>query len=358
MRRTTAWLGAALLAGAAPLAAQEVSLLLGGTHARYADTLSGSAGVTAARFRAVGQLRAIEVQGGVSQFASGEWAVQTSAQVASFVPMSGRVAVGIAAGGTGSNYEGGHWSGMAATGPLVVVSAGNTLLSAGVSGGGVRSVDLVNRAVGTGSLRVRHRPAPEVALDAGLLGTVATDAIRYADLIGGITLEQRTLLLAASAGVRAGELADGPWGQVRLEVAPTAFTRFEASAGRYPRDLSGFSDGFFVQVGIRLAVGSASPARAPAEPPVRTVRLGSTATRVYVRYERPVSRLAIAGAFSDWQPVPLERTGGCEWIVDLALPPGVHHFALIADGEWTLPDGLDAVDDGFGGRVGILVVQP
>jgi hypothetical protein len=219
-------------------------------------------------------------------------------------------------------------------------------------------VDHVNRRVGTASLRLRHRIAPDVNFDGGVVGTTATGAVRYADVTGGVTLERSALLLAAAGGVRRGDLADGPWGQVRLEYAPVSFTRFEASLGRYPRDLSGYSEGFFAQAGVRFSLGAAAPDRTTPRPPVRAVREDPRLVRVIVRYDRPVSELAIAGPFSDWQPVRLRRGSDGEWAADLAVDPGVHQFSLIADGEWTLPDGVAAVDDGLGGRIGILVVRP
>jgi hypothetical protein len=53
--------------------------------------------------------------------------------------------------------------------------------------------------------------------------------------------------------------------------------------------------------------------------------------------------------------VPLARDDGT-WSASLRLAPGIYKYAIVADGEWTLPDGVAAMDDGFGGRVGILVV--
>jgi hypothetical protein len=78
--------------------------------------------------------------------------------------------------------------------------------------------------------------------------------------------------------------------------------------------------------------------------------------RVTLRYDRAATRLALAGDFSEWEPVPLIEVGDGEWTAELSIEPGVHHFALIADGVWTLPDGVSGIDDGFGGKVGVLVV--
>jgi hypothetical protein len=42
----------------------------------------------------------------------------------------------------------------------------------------------------------------------------------------------------------------------------------------------------------------------------------------------------------------------------VALPPGVYRFNLIVDGErWIVPEGVTAVDDGYGGKTCLLVVS-
>ena len=74
-------------------------------------------------------------------------------------------------------------------------------------------------------------------------------------------------------------------------------------------------------------------------------------------YPKPVRALAIAGDFSAWEPVPMRRTGSGVWSVELDLPAGLHQYSLVADGQWTLPDGVAAIDDGFGGAVAVLIVS-
>jgi hypothetical protein len=78
--------------------------------------------------------------------------------------------------------------------------------------------------------------------------------------------------------------------------------------------------------------------------------------RVALRYRRPAATLAITGDWNGWTEVPLRHERGW-WIVELVLPRGVHHFALVADGNWTLPDGVRGIADEFGGQVAQLIVQ-
>ena len=66
----------------------------------------------------------------------------------------------------------------------------------------------------------------------------------------------------------------------------------------------------------------------------------------------------VAGDFTEWEPVPMERAGG-RWRWTGALEPGVYHFSFVsADGEWFVPaDYPGRQDDGMGGHVAVLVVE-
>jgi hypothetical protein len=65
----------------------------------------------------------------------------------------------------------------------------------------------------------------------------------------------------------------------------------------------------------------------------------------------------VMGDFTGWEPVAMQRGPGT-WKAAFRLRPGVYHFALrSAAGEWFLPAGWPSVDDGFGGRSAVLVVE-
>lgn len=66
---------------------------------------------------------------------------------------------------------------------------------------------------------------------------------------------------------------------------------------------------------------------------------------------------AVAGEFSDWQPLPM-RPGGDAWMLELPMKPGVYRFSFVsAAGEWFVPEGYPGrTDDGMGGWVVVLVV--
>jgi hypothetical protein len=116
-------------------------------------------------------------------------------------------------------------------------------------------------------------------------------------------------------------------------------------------------------LGIRLALG-ASPRgrRAPRDPPISAA---STAPRLVLASTHRLAivgpragRAEVMGDFTDWEPRPLEPDGEGRWTLPVALSPGIHHLNVRFDGaEWIVPLGAVAVDDGFGGRVGLIIVR-
>jgi hypothetical protein len=338
--------------------AQEISLFAGGAHAKYADSLSGTAGTGSVRIRSYRPLTAFDFQGSLSQFTTGEWAAQVGGNATHFWRLSGTVSGGVAASGSYADFERGAWSGFGTAGPMLAVSGRSFLVTAGASAGATRTIDEAAFATLAGAVRGRIVPVEGLSFDLGWFGTLARETVVFADVTSGITWTAGPLLLAASGAVRVGDLNDDPWGQLRVQVTPRPAFRIEAAAGRYPRDLTGFTDGLFVQAGVRLVFGSASP-RQPVLPTTGIVveRTADDAVRLIVRFAGTPSDLAIAGDFSQWDPIPLQRDRDGVWSVILAIPPGVHTYAIIADGTWTLPDDVAGIDDEFGGKVGVLVVR-
>ena len=174
----------------------------------------------------------------------------------------------------------------------------------------------------------------------------------------GVGFEWERGSVSASFGARAGDLSDDPWGQAGVKFELTSSATFEAALGRYPRGLSGLTDGLFASAGIRLHIGGA-PRRSIriGDPGGNVESLGGGRVRVTLLY-RSVQRLDIAGDWNDWAPVRLTPDGPGRWSVEVTLPPGVYKFSIIVDGtEWTVPDGVATVPDEFGGRVALLIVR-
>jgi hypothetical protein len=116
-------------------------------------------------------------------------------------------------------------------------------------------------------------------------------------------------------------------------------------------------------VGIRLALGAAPRSRRPS--PESLPAATSNSPRLVLASQLrlaiigpPAARAEIMGDFTDWQPWPLEPDGEGRWTLPVSLSPGVHHLNVrFNGGDWTVPTGTVAVDDGFGGRVGMFVVR-
>jgi hypothetical protein len=107
-------------------------------------------------------------------------------------------------------------------------------------------------------------------------------------------------------------------------------------------------------LGLQLRTG-AEPL--PAALPVPVLRDGRRSVTFRLPAEG-VEAPAVAGTFSGWERIAMERVGG-EWRIDVVLEPGVHEYAFVAaDGSWFVPaDTPGRKADGFGGHVALLIVQ-
>jgi hypothetical protein len=193
-----------------------------------------------------------------------------------------------------------------------------------------------------------------------LHSVVSGDAYPEANL--ALTLTRGSLDLTLYGGARA-----SPYGTAALDerwagaTAAYWLTRNAAvvvSGGRYASDvLQNLPGGEFVSVGLRLTPRRSRPIPITATAPI--VYTTEQATRGDISFAIDgASRVEIAGDWNGWIREPLSRDPAGRWVVPPGLPPGVHRFNLRVDGErWVVPDGVPAVDDGFGGRVGLLIVE-
>lgn len=123
---------------------------------------------------------------------------------------------------------------------------------------------------------------------------------------------------------------------------------------RYTQPTAPDQDTHRVSLGITIRFGaSSSPAAAPA-PPVEDDVLRF---RVHAPGAKSVS---LVGDFNGWDPSvhPMTRGDGGWWEVGITLPAGSYQYAYRVDGVTvTPPDAEVIVDDGFGGRNGVIVVS-
>ncbi|MBN1503819.1 MAG: isoamylase early set domain-containing protein, partial [Candidatus Eisenbacteria bacterium] len=73
------------------------------------------------------------------------------------------------------------------------------------------------------------------------------------------------------------------------------------------------------------------------------------------------ARVSVVGDFNAWDPeaTPLKPGADGRWEGCAVIEAGTHQYAYVVDGEWTTPPEAElVVEDGFGGRNGILEVLP
>lgn len=84
------------------------------------------------------------------------------------------------------------------------------------------------------------------------------------------------------------------------------------------------------------------------------------ASHRFVIYRPDVTQAEIAGTFTGWQRVPMNRIGASGyWEAVINLPHGEHRFTYILDGQIRFADPTVAARelDGFGGQNSIISVE-
>jgi len=364
VRSRPAAVAALFFLATSPAGAQQLFFRVGGVHARYADTVSGTAGVLSSRLawdspRTTGTLDA-----SLTQFSGGLWAAQTAGSVFGIRLLTPTVGLGVRAEGEGGYLEDGAWSAIGSAGPVFALVSGSWLYSAGLGFGAVRRVDRLADATVAGNVMVRRDSGP-FSIQATLAATRA-GLTRIADATLSVTYDKAAWTVSALGGARTGNLGGQPWYQGRLAFHATPWATIEAEVGSYPPDLSGFTDGRYLALGVWLGAG---PRRRvlrhePATSLGAEAQRGVTIETIESGHQRitfvvpGASRVAIAGEWNDWTPVALHRLDGARWQVDLALSQGAHRFSLVVDGgRWMVPQGVPSLPDDLGGRVGLLIID-
>ncbi|MDT8341785.1 MAG: glycogen-binding domain-containing protein, partial [Longimicrobiales bacterium] len=178
-----------------------------------------------------------------------------------------------------------------------------------------------------------------------------------------VALSRGAVDVTAFGGVRDDPFSDlaptGSWwagASAAAWITPRA--ALVVSGGRYAPDiLQGIPGGDYFTLGFRITARRARPV--PPDIPVPLVFSRERAESGGIGFRLPAARsVAIVGDWNDWTPAPLRADGGGRWVLTEPVPPGVHRFNLVVDGErWVVPDDVPRIDDGFGGSVGLLVVS-
>ena len=343
-----------LLLSAGPAGAQGVSVRVGGVNARYADTISG----TAAAASLHGTLVRGPISGGAdllhATFTGGAGAsTQASANLTVFRSLSPTGGVGLRAAGSASWLSGGTTAWTASTEGFVALVRGGWLASVGGSAGALRDVAGAERPA-FGAFLAARRQFGALNLETRAAATWSRTT-RFTDVLGGGEWARGRLTVGLAAGARAGDLGGDALLQAHAELRLLPTLALEASAGTFPRDLTGFTSGRFVNAGLRIAL-----AREPASRRTPPVVIEATAERTArVTFDLPdADSVAIVGEWNQWQPAPLVRVARGRWQALLPLARGAYRFSLVVNGDrWVVPPGVPRLPDDFGGEVGVLVIE-
>jgi hypothetical protein len=153
------------------------------------------------------------------------------------------------------------------------------------------------------------------------------------------------------------------WGlSASRSIAPSVAV--VAAAGRAGSDpVTSVPGARYFALGLRLKVGpqAMTALPAPAAPTAAApFRIGPAvaAGREIVLRAREARAVELAGDFTDWKPVVLQRWGHESWRALLPISPGLHRLAIRIDGgPWRAPPGTRAIASEFGGEVAEIVVE-
>jgi len=325
----------------------------------------------------------IAADGGFAQFAGGGWSLQGSAAASRFTPLFSRFRGELALAAVGSTHQDG-------------TTAGEILGRGRIHWSGTRSGAWVGGALGRAwngvewqadrradvGVWLRHS---EVTLMAAATPTWVADDLQFLDVEVTSSLAHDPLELTAFGGTRKWSRPSGVggtgWigGSAALWIAP--HVAMVAAAGSYPTDYAqGLPAGRYLSLGFRVASrrsGRDSPAPLDARLPVAAKALPGRleadrpAPKVSAFEVRPsgggqhtfrirapaANRVELIGDFTHWQSVALTRLPNGTWGVTLPVEAGLHRMNVRVDGgPWSVPSGLTALADDFGGMVGVLEI--
>jgi hypothetical protein len=214
-------------------------------------------------------------------------------------------------------------------------------------------------AVGYGESRSVHHS--DVTLEgrlrhvgrAGVEGRYVRGPEGDTPFLGGFaTLRNARGELRVAAGQWLGDLEGTSW-SVQAAVGLSRSVSLTGSAAHEAMDPLYLYEGRTSwSVGLSTLVGGRRhQARA-----VPVVRLGQ-GVRIVVPAADAVGPLHVAGEFSGWELVPMQRVGD-EWVLDLSLPTGAYRYAVRdANGSWFAPKSAYRRPDGMGGEVAFIIVS-
>lgn len=345
----------------------------GGARVRYDDTMSVTPGTLSAAANALTPSTSFSGLVAASTTRQSSWTVFGSAQGSVLTPALGALRGELHGSGSVTAYSGGSaGTGQLLGGARLHLARGVAGVWIGAAAGSVRD-PFGWRSSNSGEfgawLQLSRAVVQAVVLPVRIAG-----GVRYTDVEGTLRFDNSRVELTGVAGARsaiAGYSENrSAWASVNAIAWISPAIGITAGAGSYPTDPGqDLPAATYLSLGVRYSpwsVRRASTVLSPDvlsavardAPPAMTVSDGASGRRT-ISYRAAAARsVEIMGDFTDWTPVPmiLSRPPGT-WSVSLPVTSGVHQVNVRIDGgEWSVPAGLTAVRDEFGGSVGILLV--
>ncbi len=356
------------------LAQTAVHFEAGGARVTYGDTVRVTAGTLSAAASSLTRNTSLSGLLAGSSTEGSEWTTFGAAQGSLFTRARGSLWGEFHGAGSFSAYGSGAGSANALAGARAHFTRGNAGAWLGAAAGGVKD-PIGWRSTTAGEIggwtQLGQTVAQLVVMPVRIAG-----GLRHTDVEATVRFVNDRADVLAAAGARTGiagyDESPDPWASVNATAWVLRTVGITAGIGSYPSDPGqDLPAAKYVTLGVRVAPASARrptavlsadvlSAATPAVPPALTVVEGPGGRKtIRFRTGSVAQRVEIMGDFTDWTPVrmnPTQSPGG--WIVSLPISSGVHQVNVRLDGgDWTVPAGLTAVKDEFGGSVGILLVR-
>lgn len=368
-------LAAGLVAWSSAVRAQEPRLSVTVSGGRATD-LRGATGDAIQIAPAVsfypGPQIVLSLVGRGTRFSTSDWSIAGAVSAGSRLPVSRRLALSLFLAGDATHASYGAAYLQVEAIPALELRTGPVLIWGGVRGAAGR------RTLTSGSLLPRSSDPP--TLERSMLGPAfglafdlvdengSTTRLTYreehgrpagepvVDRVATVVLTSGVWSLSGAVGLRSEAAGTHAWGGGRIGLALGRSLSMFLGFDRYPASLLLDSPaGRTIAAGVTLGTGAGmtrrngpTPARVP--PPL------PGETRLTIK-PGDAERVEVAGDWNQWTPVALQRAPNGVWYVDLSIPPGRYRHAFRINGKsWRIPQGVAAVNDGFGGTSAWLSV--
>lgn len=300
------------------------------------------------------------VNAGVTAFAAGGWSSQGSADASYFISSPGSHLAGefvVALEGTHRSSDF-RTSAVRIEPRLHVMESRRGAWLGGAFAAGRTTGDIANSGIGPSAGAWVRRGTVRGAVT---FTPLYVDDAWYPEVDGYLAITAGPIDAVGYAGWRgADDLSSqwrGAWGGAAASWWFGPRSAVTVAGGSFPADLlQNLAAASYVSIGIRLT--NYRPAVPILRPIGRPVYERESEGRLRLQFRVPdATSVAVAGDWTDWHQVPMERASGDTWELVMTVPPGVHRFNLVVDGErWIVPPDVPRVSDGFGGTAGLLVV--